>query len=79
MVPQEVLGVHLQGQGEEEEVDWYLYKAKVKKNGSHYHYIRGKVTRSHGNSCVVHAKFKSNLPHKSMGARARVFMYPNNI
>ncbi|KAF5809816.1 putative ribosomal protein L35A [Helianthus annuus] len=41
----------------------YIYKAKVKKNGSHYRCIWGKVTRPHG---VVRAKFKSNLPPKSM-------------
>ncbi|ESR45537.1 hypothetical protein CICLE_v10003310mg, partial [Citrus x clementina] len=57
----------------------YIYKAKTKKNGTHYRCIWGKVARSHGNSSVVHAKFKSNLPPKSMGDRVRVFMYPNNI
>ena len=56
-----------------EEVNWYkgkrmayIYKAKTKKNGSHYRCIWGKVTRPHGNSGVVRAKFTSNLPPKSM-------------
>ncbi|KAE8668438.1 60S ribosomal protein L35a-3 [Hibiscus syriacus] len=69
-----------------DEVAWYagkrmayIYKAKVKKNGSHYRYIWGKVARPHGNSGVVRAKFKSNLPPKSMGDRVRVFMYSSNI
>ncbi|MQM12683.1 hypothetical protein Taro_045603 [Colocasia esculenta] len=52
----------------------YVYKAKVKKNGSHYQCIWGKVARPHGNSGVVHAKFKSNLPPRSMGAKVRVFI-----
>lgn len=44
----------------------YIYKAKTKQNGSHYRCIWGKVARPHGNSGVVRAKFKSNLPPKSM-------------
>ncbi|MCL7040112.1 hypothetical protein MKW94_007041 [Papaver nudicaule] len=55
-----------------EEVQWYagkrvayIYKAKVKTNGSHYRCIWGKVIRPHGNSGV--------------GMRVRVFMYPSNI
>lgn len=44
----------------------YIYKAKVKKNGTHYRCIWGEVSRPHGNSGVVRAKFKSNLPPKSM-------------
>lgn len=65
--------VQIEGVNTQEEVAWYrgkrmayIYKAKVKKNGSHYRCIWGKVTRPHGNSGVVRAKFKSNLPPKSM-------------
>ncbi|GER39873.1 pentatricopeptide repeat-containing protein [Striga asiatica] len=68
--------IQIEGVNTQEEVSWYLgkrmayiYKAKVKKNGSHYRCIWGKVTRPHGNSGVVRAKFKSNLPPKSMGDR----------
>ncbi|KAI4306785.1 hypothetical protein L6164_030032 [Bauhinia variegata] len=74
--------IQIEGVNTKEEVAWYagkrmayIYKAKVKKNGSHYRCIRGKVTRPHGNSGVVRAKFKSNLPPRSMGARVRVFMF----
>ncbi|KAJ6850988.1 60S ribosomal protein L35a-4 [Iris pallida] len=78
--------VQIEGVNTKEEVAWYagkrmayVYKAKVKKDGSHYRCIWGKVSRPHGNSGVVRAKFKSNLPPKSMGAKVRVFMYPSNI
>ncbi|KAH9766756.1 Syntaxin-81 [Citrus sinensis] len=78
--------IQIEGVNTKEDVSWYcgkrmayIYKAKVKKNGSHYRCIWGKVARPHGNSGVVRAKFKSNLPPKSMGDRVRVFMYPSNI
>lgn len=65
--------LQIEGVNTKEEVAWYagkrlayIYKAKVKKNGSHYRCIWGKVTRPHGNSGIVRAKFKSNLPPKSM-------------
>ncbi|KAB5544327.1 hypothetical protein DKX38_012439 [Salix brachista] len=65
--------VQIEGVNTKEEVAWYagkrmayIYKAKVKRDGSHYRCIWGKVTRPHGNSGVVRAKFKSNLPPKSM-------------
>ncbi|RDX96050.1 60S ribosomal protein L35a-3, partial [Mucuna pruriens] len=77
--------VQIEGVNTKEEVTWYagkrlayLYKAKTKRYGSYYRCIWGKVTRPHGNSGVVRAKFRSNLPPISMGARVRVFMYPNS-
>ncbi|XP_004305154.1 PREDICTED: probable sugar phosphate/phosphate translocator At3g11320-like [Fragaria vesca subsp. vesca] len=78
--------IQIENVNTKEEVAWYagkrlayIYKAKVKKNGSHYRCIWGKVSRPHGNTGVVRAKFTSNLPPKSMGCRVRVFMYPSNI
>ncbi|KAF4386147.1 hypothetical protein F8388_016399 [Cannabis sativa] len=65
--------VQIEGVNTKEDVSWYcgkrmayIYKAKVKKDGSHYRCIWGKVIRPHGNSGVVRAKFTSNLPPKSM-------------
>ncbi|CAL9075421.1 unnamed protein product [Musa textilis] len=78
--------VQIEGVNTKEEVAWYcgkrmvyIYKAKTKTKGTRYRCIWGKVARPHGNSGVIRAKFKSNLPPKSMGRRVRVFMYPSNI
>ncbi|CAL9132655.1 unnamed protein product [Musa textilis] len=85
--------VQIEGVNTKEEVAWYcgkrmahIYKAKTKKKGTQYRCIWGKVARPHGNSGVVRAKFKSNLPPKSMArftsmlcGRVRVFIYPSNI
>lgn len=50
----------------------YVYKAKREVDGSRIRVIWGRVTRPHGTSGVVRAKFASNLPPKSFGASARV-------
>ncbi|KAI3939245.1 hypothetical protein MKX01_002113 [Papaver californicum] len=78
--------VQIEGVNTKEDVSYYagkrmayIYKAKVKIDGSHYRCIWGKVIRPHGNSGVVRAQFKSNLPPRAMGAKVRVFMYPSNI
>ncbi|MCL7050432.1 hypothetical protein MKW94_022963, partial [Papaver nudicaule] len=64
--------VLVEGVNTKEDVSYYA----VKKDGSHYRCIWGKVIRPHGNSGVVRAQFKSNLPPRAMGAKVRVFMYP---
>lgn len=56
----------------------YIYRAhrKSKQRGekkpSKYRVVWGRVMRPHGNSGVVRAKFKHNLPPKAMGATVRV-------
>ncbi|TKY51580.1 60S ribosomal protein L35a-1 [Spatholobus suberectus] len=44
----------------------YIYKAKVKKEWKPLPLHIGQGYKAHGNSGIVCAKFKSNLPPRSM-------------
>ncbi|KAF6813317.1 60s ribosomal protein l33 [Colletotrichum musicola] len=57
----------------------YVYKASKEIRGTKIRVIWGKVTRPHGNSGVVRAKFTSPLPTRSFGASVRIMLYPSSI
>ncbi|KAJ0371417.1 hypothetical protein COL154_000932 [Colletotrichum chrysophilum] len=57
----------------------YVYKASKEIRGTKIRVIWGKVTRPHGNSGVVRAKFTNPLPTRSFGASVRVMLYPSSI
>eukprot|EP01098_Paradermamoeba_levis_P009282 TRINITY_DN3851_c0_g1_i1.p1 TRINITY_DN3851_c0_g1~~TRINITY_DN3851_c0_g1_i1.p1 ORF type:complete len:108 (-),score=26.87 TRINITY_DN3851_c0_g1_i1:75-398(-) len=57
----------------------YVYRAARKINNSRIRVIWGKVTRPHGNNGAVRAKFRNNLPPKTLGASLRVMLYPSRV
>ncbi|KAF2012062.1 ribosomal protein L35Ae [Aaosphaeria arxii CBS 175.79] len=57
----------------------FVYKAPTAVRGTKHRVIWGRIRRTHGNSGVVRASFRSNLPPKSFGASVRVMLYPSSI
>jgi large subunit ribosomal protein L35Ae len=57
----------------------FVYRASTEVRGSKHRVVWGKIRKTHGNSGIVRASFKHNLPPKSFGASVRVMLYPSSI
>lgn len=54
----------------------YIYKTKSGQKDKRFRTIWGRISRAHGNTGAVLARFSSNLPARAMGATLRVMLFP---
>ena len=54
----------------------YIYKTHSGKAENRFRTIWGRISRSHGNSGAVLARFSTNLPARAIGATLRVMLFP---
>ena len=59
----------------------YIYETpkKSKDDKGKIKVVWGEITKPHGNSGVVQARFRTNLPPQSFGDYVRIMLYPSNI
>merc|ERR1711933_608087 len=69
--------IKIEGVDDPQAAHFYLGKKEIRC--TKIRVIWGKVARPHGNSGVVRAQFKHNLPPKSLGGMVRVMLYPPSI
>lgn len=54
----------------------YIYKTKSGQKDKRFRTIWGRISRSHGNTGAVLARFNHNLPPRAIGSTLRVMLFP---